>query len=89
MPIGIKRAIKLFFAGVPRTVSLYILKNLQRLYKSHFAARFSFGGSYLPGFLKGLHRSIRNAPKKTPHITPRLLMLSKVYCEQVGRNMQV
>ena len=83
---------RFFTASVFFILRLYsqVLPWCNVAHNSHFAlSQRSGAGSLLPPSTKGLHRRIRHEPSSMPTITPWLWIHSKVYCEQVGRYIQV
>jgi len=73
------------FAPAPHEKLSFSTSKCFLAYITHFFRPTRSGAGSYPPLEKGLHRSIRHEPSKIPNTTPLLLMLSKVYCEQVGR----
>ncbi len=46
-------------------------------------------GSYISWFEKGWHRPMRFSPNQVPFMMPHSMIASIIYCEQVGRYLQL
>lgn len=82
------------FRRIDRRVISHIAANCQQferkiVYKIHLNLKSLSGGGSYPPFERGLHLKSRHIPANIPRISPRLLMVCRVYSEHVGVYRQV